>query len=81
MTMSSADFVEQWFETPVLQGSLSASGRQLRCLPLPTGTLTRNVTPPTAMSAQSGPLPSSLPRTEEINDETNVLNLPKYDQY
>lgn len=26
MTMSSADFVEQWFETPVLQGTLSASG-------------------------------------------------------
>ncbi len=26
MTMSSADFVEQWFETPALQGTLSASG-------------------------------------------------------
>ena len=26
MTMSSADFVEQYFETPVLQGTLSASG-------------------------------------------------------
>ncbi|MDX1385169.1 MAG: NAD(P)/FAD-dependent oxidoreductase, partial [Thermoanaerobaculia bacterium] len=26
MTMSSADFVEQWFETPVLRGTLSASG-------------------------------------------------------
>ena len=26
MTMSSADFVERWFETPVLQATLSASG-------------------------------------------------------
>jgi len=26
MTMSSADFVEEWFETPALQGTLSASG-------------------------------------------------------
>lgn len=26
MTMSSADFVEQWFETPALQGTLAASG-------------------------------------------------------
>jgi phytoene dehydrogenase-like protein len=26
MTMSSADYVEQWFETPALQGTLSASG-------------------------------------------------------
>ncbi|MGB5354665.1 MAG: NAD(P)/FAD-dependent oxidoreductase, partial [Woeseia sp.] len=26
MTMSAADFVERWFETPVLQGTLSASG-------------------------------------------------------
>ena len=26
MTMSAADFVEEWFETPALQGTLSASG-------------------------------------------------------
>ncbi len=26
MTMSSADFVEQWFETPALQGTLASSG-------------------------------------------------------
>ena len=26
LTMSSADFVEQWFETPALQGTLAASG-------------------------------------------------------
>ena len=33
------------------------------------GALTRNVTPPMATSAQSGPVPSNVPRTEEIRED------------
>ena len=53
--------------------SVTLSPTRPRSLTAVSGTLTRNVTPPTATSTQSAPAPRSSPDTDDISDVTTGL--------